>query len=525
MRRSLSLAVLAVALCCAPAGAKDGTSCARAGTSASCASAPAAAEGSLGAQVWLLTTHQSKASLVDGKASYEEAAFDSINLQVGDPFVTGTSSFAGTTGAMTIHGGSYGYNGTVVDGEDRTFELRPDGDDLAFDLYWEGRKVEMFDGAAETGLPGARVSWTFPDGSGLSSGTATIPSVRTTPQQLVDRVPYVELIRNGSNVTGAVIRVVHPSATSTALTMPVPVMMMCDGYDSSGDELWWDDKDLDANEPLTWTVTFDRPILEASVGSVKVNFVPGLSGSGITSDVIVYRWDFDVKEEQPIDTITITFDAQGGTVSPSTMQTGPDGKLTSLPTPVRSGHTFKGWYIDPTGGTRITTDFVFSFDATVYAQWEESGPDEGSSVKEDDIVSGGKGGSTVTVTVSFDGHGVFWLRKVGGPSSSVAAAGDYGPYSCRADSHVMKIDVDDLRLYPSGKKDEIPEGKWKICCRSGADLSSPTEADWATATAVVDLAATKKGGGSGSSGGGCSSMGLGGLAMMACAAMILRRRS
>ena len=66
--------------------------------------------------------------------------------------------------------------------------------------------------------------------------------------------------------------------------------------------------------------------------------------------------------------VSITFDAQGGEVSPASMTTD-NGKLTSLPTPVKDGWIFKGWYTEPTGGSLVTTSTEFSTNTTVYAQW------------------------------------------------------------------------------------------------------------------------------------------------------------
>ena len=43
------------------------------------------------------------------------------------------------------------------------------------------------------------------------------------------------------------------------------------------------------------------------------------------------------------------------------------GRLASLPVPVRGGHTFAGWRTE--GGAEVTTDTVFTADATVYARW------------------------------------------------------------------------------------------------------------------------------------------------------------
>ena len=70
-------------------------------------------------------------------------------------------------------------------------------------------------------------------------------------------------------------------------------------------------------------------------------------------------------------THTITFDTNGGTVVGSTTaQTNTDGKLSSLPTATHFGsYFFDGWYTQRKGGTKITTDTVFSEDTTVYAHW------------------------------------------------------------------------------------------------------------------------------------------------------------
>jgi uncharacterized repeat protein (TIGR02543 family) len=66
---------------------------------------------------------------------------------------------------------------------------------------------------------------------------------------------------------------------------------------------------------------------------------------------------------------TITFYANGGTVSQVTGTTGSGGKLASLPTPTRNGYTFEGWFTEEAGGVKITKDQVFSKDMTIYAQW------------------------------------------------------------------------------------------------------------------------------------------------------------
>ena len=69
----------------------------------------------------------------------------------------------------------------------------------------------------------------------------------------------------------------------------------------------------------------------------------------------------------------VTFDGNGGTPSVGSMTT-TDQKLTSLPSASRSGsYSFDGWYTKKSGGTKITTDTVFSANTTVYAHWTYTG--------------------------------------------------------------------------------------------------------------------------------------------------------
>ena len=69
---------------------------------------------------------------------------------------------------------------------------------------------------------------------------------------------------------------------------------------------------------------------------------------------------------------TVTFDGNDGTPSVGSMTTTKQ-KLTSLPDASRSKHSFNGWYTEKRGGTKVTTDTVFSANTTVYAHWTHTG--------------------------------------------------------------------------------------------------------------------------------------------------------
>jgi len=78
-----------------------------------------------------------------------------------------------------------------------------------------------------------------------------------------------------------------------------------------------------------------------------------------------YIWLDDVS----INPITVYFQANGGSVTPSSSMARTNGTLASLPTPTRTNYAFSGWFTNTTGGTKVTTNTVFSANTNIYAQW------------------------------------------------------------------------------------------------------------------------------------------------------------
>ena len=66
---------------------------------------------------------------------------------------------------------------------------------------------------------------------------------------------------------------------------------------------------------------------------------------------------------------TVTFNANGGSVTPTSAQTDTNGKLAGLPTPTRGGYRFLGWYTAQNGGEEVTEESVFVQPTTLYAHW------------------------------------------------------------------------------------------------------------------------------------------------------------
>lgn len=74
------------------------------------------------------------------------------------------------------------------------------------------------------------------------------------------------------------------------------------------------------------------------------------------------------KGKQPV---TVTFNANGGSVSTSSSTVYLSATYGSLPAPSRTGYSFNGWYTSANGGTKITSSSSVSNSSshTLYAQW------------------------------------------------------------------------------------------------------------------------------------------------------------
>lgn len=71
---------------------------------------------------------------------------------------------------------------------------------------------------------------------------------------------------------------------------------------------------------------------------------------------------------------TVTYDANGGSVSPTSMRFTAGDDIDNMPTPTRNGYTFIGWSPakNPTGSAYIVTSGAMTVDEdlTLYAQWK-----------------------------------------------------------------------------------------------------------------------------------------------------------
>jgi uncharacterized repeat protein (TIGR02543 family) len=87
---------------------------------------------------------------------------------------------------------------------------------------------------------------------------------------------------------------------------------------------------------------------------------------------------------------TVTFNANGGSVSPASSTVNYGTAIGTLPIPTRTGYLFDGWYTEASGGTKITDTTVVIVDVTYYAHWtlEQNDNNENENENENDKDNG-----------------------------------------------------------------------------------------------------------------------------------------
>ena len=208
--------------------------------------------------------------------------------------------------------------------------------------------------------------YTVTDGSNLTAGKTTVT------------ISYTEGSETKTCTQAITVNAVTPPATKTLSSIAVTtaptktVYNAGEDFDETGMVVTANYSDSSTAAVTSYTVT-DGNNLIAGTTSVTISYTEGGVTKTCTQAITVNA----VTPPAPTE-YTITFNGNGGTPSVGTMSTA-GGKLTSLPTATRSGsYSFDGWYTAASGGTQITTAYVFSANTTVYAHWTYTGGGGGS---------------------------------------------------------------------------------------------------------------------------------------------------
>ena len=105
------------------------------------------------------------------------------------------------------------------------------------------------------------------------------------------------------------------------------------------------------------------------------------AGEEVDGDVTVEKEEAHTLYAHWVGKITVTLNANGGTISVDSFQVDLGGKyssLSSLPNPVKNGYTFEGWYTETVEGTKVTSDTEVTIKTahTIYAHWSGEGSTE-----------------------------------------------------------------------------------------------------------------------------------------------------
>lgn len=93
------------------------------------------------------------------------------------------------------------------------------------------------------------------------------------------------------------------------------------------------------------------------------------------SQTTYYGW-VDMYAQWKINSYTLTYNANGGSVSPTSKVLNYGAQYGTLPTPIRKGYTFDGWYTSPTGGSKVSSSTTMgASNTTIYAHWTNHKPE------------------------------------------------------------------------------------------------------------------------------------------------------
>lgn len=265
-----------------------------------------------------------------------------------------------------------------------------------------------------------------------SDATATSFFVRATMRDLYDDIPVVSFNLNGGGSLNGASNEKLVDCDSEYGTLPTPTRVgyVFDGWytGASGGNKVTDSTVIVENTahmlyahwtPNTYTIIFDPnggsvPTTNKIVaygstygslptptrtGYTSTGWYTSASGGARVTDatIVTATTDHTLYAHWAVNTTyPVTFNANGGVVSPSSKSIVVGGAYGDLPTPTWTGHIFYGWFTAANGGTHVTeqTTVTITSAQTLYAHWGIK-----SYVVSFDA-NGGSGSTTKTVKYS-----------------------------------------------------------------------------------------------------------------------------
>lgn len=208
--------------------------------------------------------------------------------------------------------------------------------------------------AAGTGAAGTAVSV----GSGYDAGGWTTPIINTNGQyQYYCLITYEACSVQTNTVT---ITVTDPPVVATAIEITGATEI--NAGQTTQLTVAYTPANANTDTTLTWTSS------NTDIATVSAHgLVTGVSLGEVTITATTANGKSDTHTIRVVP-VTVTLDANGGTVTPTQLNYG--GSPLILPTPVRAGYACVGWYTTADGGTQISSPYSPTASITLYAHWE-----------------------------------------------------------------------------------------------------------------------------------------------------------
>ena len=117
-------------------------------------------------------------------------------------------------------------------------------------------------------------------------------------------------------------------------------------------------------------------------------------------------------------TYTVTFNANGGSVSPSSKSVAQGGTYGELPTPVRDGYAFDGWFDAASGGTQVTASTAANLSGAqeLFAHWTavQTQTVSAPTIRPSNVV----GGVQITLSCATAGATIYYTTDGADPDAS-----------------------------------------------------------------------------------------------------------
>ncbi|MDR0680678.1 MAG: hypothetical protein LBG15_02330 [Dysgonamonadaceae bacterium] len=274
--------------------------------------------------------HNTISYLVDGKTDYAPTVSGTTPPKYGYTYVElyptdgGPEEATGGTIALdtkttTVVEDWYGVSkGSFTGG--KNYSLVWSGDYDGYYLAADDGSEIRFAAGAETGFSEMEITVSL----NSIQETVKIPVINTTAQQMADKcVPYIELVTDGNNISGARWRFVDPAHPSVALTRKqakggdIGYISYVSLYNSPYEMLATSSirKEFTVGETLSGVVAFDKAVPLDRIGYVRIAFQydnSWISNRKQLNPYMLYSWIFYPNDSDPVDSPPVDKGGNGG---------------------------------------------------------------------------------------------------------------------------------------------------------------------------------------------------------------------